>query len=157
MKLKIGTTRFVFLIGNTAYKWPIIPIFLFLKRLHKHTMKGDVNETINKHGSSFVFRYLLRGFTSNYLEYKYSKENPRKEDIIPSTLIWGFIIKQPRGHRFSIHQQGWKNILCKLAEKEIKDPELLNEKNYSVYRDRIRLHDYGNPGTADNLLKIAIA
>lgn len=154
MKIKYGTTRIVIILKRIVIKIPRIPILLFFHRLIKHSYKKDVKVKIKELNinSNFMFNYFIRGFKANYIEYKYSKNNPDKKGIIPvQSLLFGFLLIQPRGSQFSIDNKKWKKVLKKIVKNKINDIDMIISKNYSIWKGSICLHDYGSVKTIQNL------
>ncbi len=154
MNIKTGTTRIVFIFENFVIKIPLIPIGYFFLSLLKHLARGSVQQKIDDLGinHTFLFKFFLAGFRANCIEWQYSRQNPSHEDIIPvHSMFYGLIIVQPKGHNFLTSGKRWKRKLKKLVLSGVTDHDMLVPHNYSSFKGKIRLHDYGSSLTVSCL------
>lgn len=154
MKLKYGSTRCVFVFKDFVIKFPRLRVYLFFVRLFKHTKEKNVVNKIKQHriGIAYLFNFFTQGVKANFREYRYSKKHPKDPEIIPvQGLFYGLILIQPRGQEFLESRRKWKRRLKRLKKLGVTDPDMLVSHNYSLWFEKLRLHDYGNQLTVDQL------
>lgn len=151
MLIKSGRTRVVFIFDNIVIKVPRIPLVSFFSQLLKHSKENTLQHKINtlRIDHLFILRYFLMGFFANRTEYRYSKKNPLKKGIIPiNTMILGCILIQPTGIAIDESDKRWKRFHRRLMKKNIpQEADVHRSHNYSRWKNRICLHDYGSPFT----------
>jgi hypothetical protein len=103
MKIKMGNTRVVFLIGNKAIKiGKIRPIRFFFRMISfPFTSERNHQRFYKKYGSfpKAVVKYVFWGFNANNIEHKYYTKHRDDLRVVPTVklLAWGFILIQVRG------------------------------------------------------------
>lgn len=155
MKIRSGTTRVVIILDNFVIKFPKVPIIEFFVRLIKHSRDNNVKNKIEQHNINFVYimRYFLKGFIASFIEWRYSKENPDKEGIIPIyfAFMFGLVLIQPRGEVFPENNRKYRKVIKDAFKKKLTDTDMFYRHNYSLWRGKICLHDYGSMLTISNL------
>ncbi|OGG85480.1 hypothetical protein A2392_03270 [Candidatus Kaiserbacteria bacterium RIFOXYB1_FULL_46_14] len=103
IKILWGGTRFVFLVGDCAYKLARVRIARAILQLIRHTVTGHVRERLDRFGRSphnAIYNYFLAGVIANREEYYISC---RYEDVaqVYSVHLWGLLSIQKRGESLS--------------------------------------------------------
>ena len=160
MKIRLGTTRIVFLVGNKAVKVARIrPIrFLFRAISFPFTSKNNHQRFYKKYGQTFlssVVRYIFFGFYANSLEYKFYKNHKDDKRIVPTVkkFAWGFIAIQVGGLDVSLETFEHSNPFKNTPNQRYQ--EVYHPKQFCEINHKILLADYGHIETCKLLIKTA--
>ncbi len=155
MEIQYGSTRFVLLIGDKAYKFGRVRflrvlgwIFMIsISRKHK-------DQFLSRYGNfvaTSILSYLLTGLNSNRIEYEYSQSHTEDCRIIPTTrtLFNGWIVVQERGSPISMDELRTENPFDPNTSSRLV--ELKKVEQFCRYKRKIVLVDYGNRSTCEVL------
>ncbi len=151
MRFGYGSTRFVLLMHNNAYKFARIRVLIFLGRLLfvlPFSRKGR-EHFLKKYGPGYrsaMLNDLFAGIYANRREYAYWCASSDKR-VIPTThfIFGGLLVIQPRGlplpepARFGIG-------LDEIIPVDLIGVEIVRACQYSIHprTKRVVLVDYGN-------------
>jgi hypothetical protein len=155
MKIKIGKTRIVFLVGNFAVKIakPRLLRLIFRLLFFPFTSKKSRQNYYETYGANFFSssgKYLLLGFYANLNEFRYWKkyQDPYVIPVLGKYLLGWFII-QKRG--IDVSNKNFVSPLKKFDQN--LSPETVGFWQYCYFQGKILLVDYGNISTIKDLIK----
>lgn len=160
MEIKKGGTRIIFIFHRYVVKIPRIKWILICEILIKHLFSKDPFGIVEGHNHKLFFvikSYIIVGFFANMRESKYSKNNKNANDPLlkAKSLFFGFIEIQEKGQSlYSKNNPRWKRLKKMLQKNKIRDCDSLTHKNFSLFNNKIYMHDYGGPSTISEIEKV---
>jgi hypothetical protein len=148
MKVRIGCTRIVVLVGDRAIKIARIRVLRPFLRIPFLVCSGSRRRRyMEKYGPGIlaaVARDILAGLTSNRNESSYyGSADDRRPAPVKRTLLFGAVIVQARGGEASAEEVR----ASRCADIAAHDPESRSAKQYCRIGDEVFLVDYGSRET----------
>lgn len=160
MKIKLGTTRFVLLVGDSAIKIARIrPIRCFFRIVSfPFTSIGNHERFYKKYGNTFataIPRYIFFGFYANRMEFDFYQKHPEDCRIVPTVKIfaWGLVVIQKRGS--SVSSETLELLSPFKNETILKHHEVHHPKQFCQINNKVLLVDYGHRETCKFLVQTA--
>jgi len=152
-----GTSRIVFVFDDFVVKFPWLPVFRLIKIMLRENKSGTLNQRIKqKWTHPAIVCYLLMVFyilMSNRREYLFYKRYKKQSFLMPTKgFLFGHIIIQPRGEVLSWRMRCWQETYKKIIRLEIKNKDCEKPENFSLVKNKVVIHDYGNIDTQNFLI-----
>lgn len=153
MKIRLGTTRVVFLTKDRAYKIarirPIRFIGHMILNIFSQKRKDHFHEKYGEIFSQYFVKDIFAGFFANIGEFEYYQLH-KDARIIPThrKYFGGFIVVQDIGLEINQDQLVKNNPLClKSFNDRSLSIEIVEAKQYGLFNDKVVLLDYGEHKT----------
>jgi len=160
MKIRLGTSRLVFLVGEKAIK---VAIFRPLRTLYRiitfpFTGKSNRKRFHKKYGNIFciaIIKYAIFGFYANKIEYKFYIEHKDDPRIVPTIKMYAFglVVIQMRGLDVSPETFQTRNPFKNIPNLDYQEVNI--HYQFCEIDNKILLADYGHIETCKFLQETA--